>query len=146
MSYACQITNKNWVRVTKNVARETTLVAQKYRMFVCEIRACHRTKHKNIVSLVVQKSYLSSKKTEIAFVRQKNCRTGDIKLSPKNTECIATKAYRRTTDKNSIFVRQDLSPVRQFCHLKTQKLNTGDISSSYVRQYCHPKIQSVLVR
>ena len=27
----------------KNVARETKLVPQKYRMYVCETRACHRT-------------------------------------------------------------------------------------------------------
>ena len=115
-------------------------------MFVCETRACHHIEHKNNVSLVAQKSYLSPTKTEIAFLRQttvaretKNCR-------PKTQNVCATRAYRRTTDKNSIFVRQDLSPVRQICHLKTQKLNTSDISSSYVRQQCHPKTQSVLVR
>ena len=76
----------------KNVARKTKLVAKKYRMFVCETRACHRTEHKNIVSLVAQKSYLSPKKTEIAFVRQKNCLMRDIKLSPKNTECMCDKS------------------------------------------------------
>ena len=95
----------------KHVARETKLVAQKYRMFVCETRACHHTEHKNIVSLVTQKSYLSPTKTEIAFVRQttvvretKNCR-------PKIQNVCATKGYCRTTDKNTIFMRQDLSPV-----------------------------------
>ena len=91
-------------------------------MFVSETRACHHTKHKNIVSLVAQKSNLSPTKTEIEFVQQttvaretKNCR-------PKTQNVCATRAYRRTTDKNSIFVRQDLSPVRQQCHPKTQSV------------------------
>ena len=130
----------------KHIARETKLVAKKYRMFVCETIVCHHTKYKNIVSLVAQKSYLLPTKTEIAFVRQttiaretKNCR-------PKTQNVCATRGYRRTTDKNIIFVRQDLSPVRQFCRLKTQKLITGDISSSHVRQQGHLKTQSVLVR
>ena len=79
----CMSHNKQKLNMCDKKCR--TFVAQKYRMSVCETRACHRTKHKNIVSFVAQKSYLSPKKTEIAFVRQKNCLTRDIKLSPKNT-------------------------------------------------------------
>ena len=116
--FICMSHNKQKLSTCdKNVERETKLVAQKYRMSVCKTRACHRTEHKNIVSLIAQKSYLSSKKIEIAFVRQtivaretKSCRS-------KTHNVYATRGYRRTTDKNIVFVRQDLSPVRQFFRL-----------------------------
>ena len=56
------------MRATKTVVRETSLVAQKHKMFECATRACRRPKHKNNV---FGRHGLSPKKIKTDFGRHK---------------------------------------------------------------------------
>ena len=62
--------------------------------------------HKNNVSLVAKKRYMSPKKTETAFVRHKTVALETSNCRTKTQNVCATRAYRRTKHKNNIFVRQ----------------------------------------
>ena len=89
MWYACRLKNRNWVRATKTIAWETSLVVQKHRMSVCATRVCRRPKHKNNVfgrhGLSPVRQILSSKKTETEFRRHKFVARATT-ISPKNIE------------------------------------------------------------
>ena len=106
MSHACHITNKNWVRATKNAARLSP---------------------KNIECLYVRQEHVTAQNTKTLFhllpknpicrlekrncVRAtKKCLTGDIKLSPKNTECMCDKSISQHNRQKQYFCATRLVP------------------------------------
>ena len=78
--------------------------------------------------------YMSPKKTEIAFVRQKLLH-GRHHLLPKNTECVYVRQGHVAAQNFKNIILSDIGcrPCDKFCRLKKQKLNSGDISSSDMR-------------
>ena len=95
--------NRNCVRETKTVARETSLVTQKHRMSIYATRACRRPKHKNNV---FGRHGLLPKKSKTEFGRHKFVARATT-MSPKNTETMLIR-HEGLSLKNAgtVFVRQ----------------------------------------